>query len=259
MTRSVLPPPTCKTASRPYKRTSAAAFQADPPDADDPLLSFAPYVHEAPRRNSLTPERQQAFIAALAASGIVTQAAREIGASLEALYKLRNRKGAEGFAAAWELALDRGLARLQDCALERAIQGEERPVLTRSGEVGASWTRYDTGLITFLLRQGRGGRLAGKEQADIEPGGPVYERLKREWEEERQRRQEAEAQALTEEDDVFLRKLNARCEEIRNKAIAHGVMVLDEKGVGKFVGLDDDDDHTDPSTGAWATRGVSRG
>src|ERR1700712_3287760 len=103
MTRSVLPPPTCKTASRPYKRTSAAAFQADPPDADDPLLSFAPYVHEAPRRNSLTPERQQAFIAALAASGIVTQAAREIGASLEALYKLRNRKGAEGFAAAWEL------------------------------------------------------------------------------------------------------------------------------------------------------------
>jgi hypothetical protein len=54
----------------------------------DPLLGFAPYLHKQPRRNSITPDRQRAFIAALAASGIVTQAARAIGASLEALYKI---------------------------------------------------------------------------------------------------------------------------------------------------------------------------
>ena len=64
--------------------------------SDDPLLGFAPYLHAAPRRNSITPERQREFIAALAATGIVTQAARQIGASLEALYRLRHQPGAEG-------------------------------------------------------------------------------------------------------------------------------------------------------------------
>ncbi|MEL7707646.1 hypothetical protein AAG593_03875 [Citromicrobium bathyomarinum] len=97
-------------------------------DADDPLLSFAPYLHPHPRSNSITPERQRRFIATLAATGIVTQAARELsfclplrcmtrrGKSMEALYKLRARPGAEGFAAAWDAALERGVQRLEDCA-----------------------------------------------------------------------------------------------------------------------------------------------
>ena len=86
------------TSPRPSRRTSRSAFQSEPPDPDDPLLGFAPYLHSAPRRNSITPERQRAFISLLAATGIVTQAARSIGASLEALYRLRNLPGAEGFA-----------------------------------------------------------------------------------------------------------------------------------------------------------------
>src|SRR6476659_3035757 len=121
-------------SSRPSRRTSRTAFSSEPPEPDDPLLSFEPYRHKAPRRNSITPERQRAFIAALAATGLVTQAARSIGVSLEALYTLRNRKGAEGFAAAWEQALDRGMARLEDCALERAIQGEERVIVGKQGQ-----------------------------------------------------------------------------------------------------------------------------
>ena len=117
-------------------------------------MSFPPYVHRAARGNSITPARQRAFISALAGSGIVTQAARAIGVSLEALYKLRRLEGAEGFAAAWEMALERGLARLEDCALERAIAGEERPIV-RGGEVVTTWRRYDTPLLVFLLRQRR--------------------------------------------------------------------------------------------------------
>lgn len=146
------------------RRTSRAANPGDPPPADDPLLGFAPYFHRAPRGNSITPERQRAFIAALAASGIVTQAAREIGASLEALYRLRNMPGAEGFAAAWEAAIDRGMQRLEDCALERALAGEERPVV-RGGEVVTTWRRYDTQLLLFLLRQRRGHRYGAAERA----------------------------------------------------------------------------------------------
>lgn len=60
-----------------------------------------PRSAQPPPAQPITPDRQRAFIAALPATGIVTQAAREIGASLEALYKLRNRPGAEGFRTAW--------------------------------------------------------------------------------------------------------------------------------------------------------------
>ena len=176
---------TC-ASPRSARRTSRTAFLAEPPDPDDPLLAFEPYIHKAPRRNSITPERQRAFIAALAATGIVTQAARSIGASLEALYSLRNRKGAEGFAGAWEAALDRGMARLEDCALERAIRGEERVIVSKHGEVIARWTRYDTSLITFLLRQRRSERYAASLHfPNLRPGNPVYDRLKREWEQQR--------------------------------------------------------------------------
>ncbi|MDG2003389.1 MAG: hypothetical protein P8J20_08670, partial [Novosphingobium sp.] len=121
-------------------------------------------------------------IAALAATGIVTQAAREIGASLEALYALRHRKGAEGFSAAWEEAIDRGISRLEDCALERAIVGEERPVVSH-GKLLGHWQHYDTQLLTFLLRQRRPKRwnAGGAHFANLKPGHPVYERLKREW------------------------------------------------------------------------------
>lgn len=148
-----MPKLTCSSA-RPARRTSRTAFADLEIDPFDQLLGFAPYLHKAPRRNSITPDRQRAFIAALAATGIVTQAARSIGASLEALYRLRHQPGAEGFAAAWEAAIDRGIARLEDCALERAIQGEPRFVV-RGGEVVATWTRYDTQLLIFLLRQRR--------------------------------------------------------------------------------------------------------
>ena len=141
------------------RRTSAAAEvnrgERTVVQADDPLLGFAPYIHKAPRRNSISPERQQRFIAALAASGIVTQAARVIGASLEALYRLRHQPGAEQFSAAWDQAIDRGMARLEDCALERALVGEERPVV-RNGEIVGSWRYHDTRLLMFLLKQRRG-------------------------------------------------------------------------------------------------------
>ncbi len=144
---------TCRSV-RPGRRTSRTAFADEPPAPDDPLLSFSPYLHKQPRRNSITPDRQRAFIAALAATGIVTQAARSIGASLEALYKLRQQPGAQGFAAAWEAAIDRGIARLEDCALERALLGEERPVVS-AGRLVTTYRRYDTQLLLFLLRERR--------------------------------------------------------------------------------------------------------
>lgn len=218
MSASRSSPLACKTATRPSRRTSAAAFRCDEPDPDDPLLGFAPYLHKAPRRNSITPERQRRFIAALAATGIVTQAARTIGASLEALYTLRNRRGAEGFAAAWEDALDRGVARLEDCALERAIAGEERVFVNKAGEVIVRWKRYDTALITFILRQRRESRFGGGNVGGLRPGHPVFERLRREWEQERALKEMAEAPKIVE-------SINRKLELMRRRAIDAGTYV----------------------------------
>lgn len=160
------------TRATPRQATSAVAFVAHPPSEDDPLLGFAPYLHKRPRSNSITPDRQRQFVATLAATGIVTQAARSIGKSLEALYKLRARPGAEGFAAAWDEALRHGVARLEDCALERALSSDPS---------SAGWDASGNGLLCFLLRQ----RSVFKvDERDLRPGHPVYDRLRAEWEAE---------------------------------------------------------------------------
>ena len=171
----------------PRQATSAVAHVAPEPEEDDPLLAFTPYIHTAPRRNSITPPLQRRFVSTLAATGIVTQAARSIGKSMEALYKLRARPGAEGFAAAWDAALERGVQRLEDCALERAIRGTATPIVSH-GEILGWWDKPDNALLRFLLQH----RLREKygttlRDSDVRPGHPLYDRIAREVEEERGR------------------------------------------------------------------------
>jgi len=158
----------------PRQATSAVAYELAPPAPDDPLLDFMPVPHVAARSNSITPDVQRAFIAQLAATGIVTDAARHVGRSMEALYKLRQRPGAEGFRSAWAAALDRGMARLEDSALARAIMGEERLIL-HGGKIAAVERRHNDALVMFFLRT----RLPHRydRQKDIGPGHPVYEKV----------------------------------------------------------------------------------
>ncbi len=146
-----MPNPPINKRATPRQATSAVAFEHEPPSPNDPLLSFQPYLHKAPRSNSITPDLQREFISHLAATGIVTSAARHIGRSMEALYKLRQREGAEGFAAAWDKAVDHGVARLEDTALARAIQGEERAIVS-AGKILGHERRYNEGLVMFFLK-----------------------------------------------------------------------------------------------------------
>lgn len=179
---------------------------------DDPLLNFAPVPHVRPRRNSITADVQRRFIAALAATASVTAAARAVGKSLEAIYKLRTRPGAEGFCAAWDAAIDHGMARLEAVAMERALEGEPRPVLTAQGVVG-EWRRHDNHLLMFLLRNRRSERY-GDNRGMLRPGNAVYERirarLRAEWEAEHQAA-EAERQELAHA------TLTAKLEEVRKR------------------------------------------
>jgi hypothetical protein len=208
----------CKSP-RPSRRTSRTAFTAPPPAPKDPLLAFEPYVHTAPRRNSITPERQRAFIAGLAATGIVTQAARRIGASLEALYKLRHRPGAEGFSAAWDAAIERGIARLEDCAVELAIAGEELPIVS-AGKLLGTYRKHNFGHIRFVLSQRRAARWnsEGAHYANLVPGHPVFERLRRGWEAEERRKRMAELPAIRQ-------SISDKLELVRRQAMADGSYV----------------------------------
>jgi hypothetical protein len=68
------------------------------------MPSFTPVPGRA-RRDGWTAERQRAFIAALARTGCVGRAAAEAGMRRESAYRLKRRKGAESFAAAWDSIL----------------------------------------------------------------------------------------------------------------------------------------------------------
>ena len=136
--------------------TSVAAHIAPEPEEDDPLLAFAPFLHTAPRRNSITPELQRRFVATLAATGIVKVAAKRIGKSLA--------------------ALERGAARLEDMAMERALLGTRTPIVS-GGEILGHWDKPDNALLRFLLRH----RLPDRYGVhDLKPGHPVYESIRAE-------------------------------------------------------------------------------
>lgn len=71
---------------------------------DTPLpnaLTFDPAPTARRRRDGWTPERQRAFIAALAQLGLAGAAAREVGMSRKSAYALLKRAGPQsGFARA---------------------------------------------------------------------------------------------------------------------------------------------------------------
>jgi hypothetical protein len=161
------PPPSKRNKRKtPRQATSEVAWEFDPVVLmdDNPLLAFAPYCHKQPRRNSITPDLQRAFVAHLALTGIVTSAAARIGRSLEALYKLRARPGAEGFAAAWDEALGWGIKRLEDCAIERALAQELSNPRANS-------------MLCFVLQYHARHRI---DVRDLVPGHLTYERIRAE-------------------------------------------------------------------------------
>jgi hypothetical protein len=94
-------------------------------------IEFTPVPRLRRRRNGWTPEAQHAFIAALAQCGCVARAARAVGMTPRSAYRLLDAEGADGFAAAWDQAIARGIERLRLDALDRALNGAWVPVQRR--------------------------------------------------------------------------------------------------------------------------------
>lgn len=143
-----------------------------PPDQRPPIPAFAP-VPRKYRHDGWTPDRQRAFIQALAATGSVTAAAARINMSTEGAYYLRRQPGAEGFAAAWAAALDHGVQHLTDLAIDRATHGTPVPIFWKGEQVGER-RRYNDRLLMFILKHHMPARYGGallpapRSQAEME-------------------------------------------------------------------------------------------
>ncbi|WP_267389468.1 hypothetical protein [Sphingomonas sp. GC_Shp_3] len=124
-----------------------------------PVPEFEPVPRKA-RYDGWTPERQRAFIDALAELGSVKAAAKRINMSAEGAYYLRRQPGAESFRAAWTAALDHGVQRLADIAIDRATEGVADPVFWR-GEIVGEKRKYSDRLLMFILRHHLADRYGG--------------------------------------------------------------------------------------------------
>jgi len=129
-TASAPQPPGSDPAAAPHTPGTAAASPAPvtPPaaanDSGAPLIPAFNPVPVRPRYDGWTPERQRAFVEHLAETLSVEAAAALVGMSAQGARELRRRPGAQGFAAAWDAALRRGLAeRGRAAIIDEAVNG----------------------------------------------------------------------------------------------------------------------------------------
>ncbi len=116
-----------------------------------PTRAILPTPPRAERHDGWTLPKQVAFLRALSATHSVAEAARSVGCSRQSAYGLRSRLKGQPFDLAWEVAYHHSFDVLAHAALDRAINGVERPVFYKGEQVG-SYRRFDEGLTVALLR-----------------------------------------------------------------------------------------------------------
>jgi hypothetical protein len=124
---------------------------------DDPTGRNGPDFTPAParyRHDGWTPERQIAFIEALAETGIIEEACRRVGISDTAAYELRRQPRGAPFRQAWDAALDYSMHLVEQDAAVRSRKGVARPIFYKGEQVG-EYRHFDERLTMFLLRTRR--------------------------------------------------------------------------------------------------------
>ena len=121
------------------------------PGPADPLETYTPATLR-PRHDGWTAERQRTFLATLAETGCISEAARAAGIAQRSAYRLRNHPDGEVFAMAWDRALQFATARLMTTAYERTIKGSTRELWKDGALVGEIRQPPDRLLIWLLER-----------------------------------------------------------------------------------------------------------
>lgn len=106
------------------------------------------------RRDGWTPGRQADFLGRLAETGNVAAAARHVGMTRESAYRLRDKAGAESFAAAWDSILAQRPSvpkSTTELLWHRAFYGSLKPLM-RGGKHVATRHSPDNDAVLKLYR-----------------------------------------------------------------------------------------------------------
>ncbi|MHA6333358.1 hypothetical protein ACXYL9_06700 [Qipengyuania sp. CAU 1752] len=194
------------------------------------LPAFTPVPRKCNRHDGWTEQRQCAFIEALADTGSVAAACKAVDMSTVGAYHLRRQPGAESFRKAWTAALDLGVQRIEDVAMDRALNGVEVPVYFYGKLVGTRRV-YNDRLLMFMLRNRAPERFAGGK-SDLKGlnavGKMERRRLKKKWrkaweaerEAERAAQDAAARAASGDDEDAQLAALDAKLERARSNWLA---------------------------------------
>ena len=134
-------------------------------DVTDGPIDFTPVPRLRRRCNGWTEETQHAFIDALSRCGCVALAARSVGLTSRSAYRLLEAEGADSFAEAWDQAIARGIERLREEAMDRALNGAWVPVVRR-GRVVRMEKRINDRLAIALL-SGRDHSVAQRREQAV--------------------------------------------------------------------------------------------
>jgi hypothetical protein len=127
--------------------------------------AFVPVPLRA-RADGWTPLRQAEFVGWLAETRSVSTAAQKVGMARETAYRLRRRRGAEGFAAAWDAALGvtPRTGKVTNFDLATAVrEGTLRPVLRGGRHVAVVRKPSISAILTLLARYDRALRETERE------------------------------------------------------------------------------------------------
>lgn len=161
------------------RRTKLPAAPCSAPPGE--LPQFTPVPRQCERHDGWTPARQRAFIEALADTGSVAAACKAVNMSTVGAYHLRRQPGAESFRAAWSAALDLGIQRIEDVAMDRALNGVDEPLYSYGQLIGTR-KRYNDRLLMFMLRNRAPERFSQGQPKGLNAVGKMEaERLKKEW------------------------------------------------------------------------------
>ena len=102
-------------------------------------------------KDGWTYQARSLFLATLAATGSVREAARAVGKRPSSAYRLRDHANGAAFRADWARVIEGVAERVRESALDRAFTGHSVPMFHRGNYVGDK-TVFNDGLLIALMR-----------------------------------------------------------------------------------------------------------
>ena len=182
------------------------------------LPPFTPVPRAKDRSNGWRPEVQRTFIEALAETGSVKSAARRVNRAEVGAYLLRRHPDAAEFRKAWDIALDIGMRRIEDVAMDRALHGVEVPMYSYGKLIGTRRV-YNDRLLMFMLRNRAPERFAAGNAAALGAAEQQKQsRLKAQWRKEWEAEQAAaRAAASAQDEDQIIAEINAKIQAMADR------------------------------------------